>query len=1143
MKAALIQFCSTGKKYFSGSILILLLAAIGIFACSREEQPEPIILSVTEDEAEQDALSIRDEVSVTIPDDLEVSLWASEKLLEDPIAIHMDNYGRALITVTNRSRNSEFDIRDVDSSWLIESMKWESVEDRRDFLHRELAPERSDENTWLPDHNEDGSHDWRDLTVKKEEVWRLEDLSGNGLADQAQLFIEDFHDEVTDVAGAVVYHNDEVFLGVGPDMWRIRDTNGDGMGDWKESISHGYNVHIGFSGHGMSGATVGPDGRVYWGIGDMGFNVVDQDGKHWYYPNEGAILRSEPDGTNFEVFASGVRNTHEFTFDKYGNLITVDNDGDHPGEFERLVYLVNGSDSGWRINWQFGKYTDPRNNQYKVWMDEDYYKPRWDDQAAHVLPPISEYHAGPAGMAYNPGTALNENWNDHFFVMSFRGAVANSPVYAFTLSESGASFELETDQEVMRGILAVGMDFGPDGALYLADWIQGWGRNQQGRIWKLDSSEDAESAIRLETKELLAEEFDNHQAEELLQLLEHEDMRVRQKAQFELAGRVDDESLVSAIENSSYQLARIHGIWGLAQMGRSDIDAVEPLITYLDDSDPEIRAQAAKMLGDVRYEASAESLVPLLNDENDRVRFFAAEALGRIGHEPAIEPIVDMLEANDDKDVYLRHAGAIALERIGNAEAVTALADHPSRAVRIAAVVALKRMEDPGSARFLQDDDEYIVTNAARAIGDDAFVDEAFPELAVMLEQERFTNEPLMRRAINANLYGGTPADAERLANFALREDVTEVLRVESLETLASWPEPSIFDRVTGWHRGEFENNPEYARQALDPVIVQLLESQSNDVKIAALQLVGSIEYTDATPEILALLNDDPSNEVRIASLNALIDIEYDGIEDAITVALDDDSQNVRMNALNHIQSLDLPAESIVALIENILESGTTEERQTGFNALAEIDDESAHEALARQMDLLISGDLAREVRLDLVLAAEESGAESLQEKLLEYEASKSQDDPVSVYQESLYGGNAEEGGRIFYSDASAQCIRCHVVGGQGGEVGPDLTEIGNQLDRELLLLSMVDPSARLTPGFGIVTLTLHDGETVRGVLSEETDTHITVSSGGQHREIDKTDIAERVNAPSAMPVMGDILTRSQLRDLVEYLTTLDGDE
>ncbi|MEX0646740.1 MAG: HEAT repeat domain-containing protein, partial [Balneolaceae bacterium] len=714
---------------FRNILVLLLLTGVSWLGC---ENVEPEIKTISDEDSQLYAEERTQSVSVETPEDLDVSLWATSELLGDPIAIHMDDRGKAWVTVTTRSNNSEFDIRGVDSSWLLETIKMQTVEDRRDFLHSVLAPEKSDENTWIPDRNEDGSHDWRDLTVMKEEVWQLEDETGNGMANRSQLYIRDFHDEVTDVAGAVLHHNDEVFIGAGPDMWRTRDTNNDGMSDWKESISHGYNVHIGFSGHGMSGLTIGPDGRVYWGIGDMGFSVTDKDGNEWHYPNQGAILRSDPDGSNFEVFAAGVRNTHEFTFDKYGNLITVDNDGDHSGEFERLVYLVNGSDSGWRINWQFGKYTDPKNNDYKVWMDEEYFKPRWDGQAAHVLPPLAEFPAGPAGMSYNPGTALNENWKDHFFVMSFRGSTANSPIYAFTLKEKGASFELDTQQEALKGILAVGLDFGPDGALYMTDWIDGWGRNGEGRIWKLDAPEDENSSIREETKNLLAENFNDHSAENLVELLAHEDMRVRQKAQFELAKRGDSESLLLAVTESEHQLARIHGIWGLAQMGRNDIDVVDPLQDFLDDSDPEIRAQAAKWLGDVRYESAAESIVPLLGDEHPRVRFFAAEALGRMGYSNAFDQVVEMLEQNDDEDIYLRHAGAIALARFNNGESLTALADHSSRAVRIAAVIALKRLEHPGAARFLQDNDEYIVTNAARAISDDFFAEEAIPELARM---------------------------------------------------------------------------------------------------------------------------------------------------------------------------------------------------------------------------------------------------------------------------------------------------------------------------------------------------------------------------------------------------------------------------
>ena len=163
----------------------------------------------------------------------------------------------------------------------------------------------------------------------------------------------------------------------------------------------------------MSGAIEGPDGKIYWGIGDIGANLTDKTGENYFYPNQGVLVRSNPDGSDFEVFAAGLRNTHEFAFDEYGNIIGQDNDGDHKGESERLIHIVEGSDSGWRTNWQFGKYTDPKNNSYNVWMDEVMFKPRWEGQAAYILPPLMNYHNGPTGFTYNPGTGLGKKWQNH----------------------------------------------------------------------------------------------------------------------------------------------------------------------------------------------------------------------------------------------------------------------------------------------------------------------------------------------------------------------------------------------------------------------------------------------------------------------------------------------------------------------------------------------------------------------------------------------------------------------------------------------------------------------------------------------------------------------------------------------------------
>ena len=254
---------------------------------------------------------------------------------------------------------------------LVHTLK--TVADLLAFYKKELAPERSAQNDWIPDLNKDGSHDIRDLAELKERLYRVQDTNGDGIADTSKIMIEGFNADPTyDVVGGVALQPGRPALGIAPGVFRLKDDNGDGTIDRQITISEGYSTHPAFGGHGISGLMMGPDGRIYWEVGDIGLDVTDKSGKRWSYPNQGAVMRSDPDGSNFEVFAAGIRNLQEFSFDEYGNLISVDNDGDHQGENERVVYIPNGSDSGWRSNWQYGKYTDPKNNRYNVWMDEQH---------------------------------------------------------------------------------------------------------------------------------------------------------------------------------------------------------------------------------------------------------------------------------------------------------------------------------------------------------------------------------------------------------------------------------------------------------------------------------------------------------------------------------------------------------------------------------------------------------------------------------------------------------------------------------------------------------------------------------------------------------------------------------------------------
>lgn len=1096
------------------------------------------------DPAKAAAMTKTIEATVTpqIAEGLTLKLWAMDSLVADPVSIDIDDQGRIYYTRTNRQKSSEFDIRGHEN-WEIESIQLSSIEEKRAFLHRTLAPENSSKNLWLRDVNGDSSHDWRDMTVEKEHVYRVEDTNGDGIADKRQLVVEDFNDETTDAAGGVMKHGDDLFVAIGPDLWKIKE-NKWGLASSKESLSHGYGIHIGFSGHGMSGIEIGPEGKIYWQIGDIGFSGVDKTGKKWSHPNSGVICRANPDGSDFEVFAYGNRNTHEFVFDEYGNMISEDNDGDHPGESERIVHIVNGADIGWRTNWQFGKYNDPDNNTYKVWMDEKMYIPRWDGQAAYILPTIRNFVNGPTGMLFNPGTALGEEYKNNFFVAEFVGNPSRSGIHAFKLKPKGASFDFDGSKSLISGVLATGIDWGPDGAMYVGDWIDGWGTKDYGRIWKLDVAKpNAEQ--RKNTEMHIRADFKTYMDEQIKDLLKHPDMRVRQKAQFELATRGEKglEIFKSTLASKEHQLARVHSIWGISQFARKKSSTAAILIPYLKDSDPEIRAQAARWLGDVKYKDAGNQLIPLLKDSYARARFFAAEALGRIEFAAAINPIIEMLTANNDEDHYLRHAGSLALSRIGKSEPIIALSKNPSRAVRIAAVVALRRMQHPGIRVFLADSDEFVVTEAARAINDDLSIPDALPDLANSLNDSRFLNEAFVRRAINANLRVGTEKNLQSLINFANRSNTPSLLRAEAIDALSTWAKPSVLDRVDGRFRGHVTREIAPVQKSATSPLIGLLQDKDSTIRIHSIKAIGKLKIADGAAPIFAMLKSDPNTSVRVQAIQTLSQLSAPQMNDAIKVALTDKEKAVRVVGLELLKGLNIDKEMIVSLLTDVINTKTVEEKQTAITTLGSLPLANTEKVFTGLLDKMQTRQLPVEVTFELADAIDSTKSTQLKNRFDVLNRNASPDSLKAAFAGAVMGGDPGKGATIFWSHPTAQCLRCHAYNDYGGIAGPKLNGVANRLTKEQLVEALIEPSARIAPGYGIVTLELKNNNKINGILQQEkSDGYVMKIGDMPDTLVKKSDVINKINNPSSMPQMHYILSKKEIRDVVSFLATLKED-
>lgn len=138
-------------------------------------------------------------------------------------------------------------------------------------------------------------------------------------------------------------------------------------------------------------------------------------------------------------------------------------------------------------------------------------------------------------------------------------------------------------------------------------------------------------------------------------------------------------------------------------------------------------------------------------------------------------------------------------------------------------------------------------------------------------------------------------------------------------------------------------------------------------------------------------------------------------------------------------------------------------------------------------------------------------------------------------------GGDPKHGKAIFLS-ASAKCATCHKVHGQGGDIGPDLSQIGGKFDRTHLIESILDPSAEILQGYYATTLTTKSGRVLTGIVKSESPTSVTIRDAeGKSLTVALGEIESReVSKVSLMPAgFGDGMTPNDFVDLVAYLTTL----
>jgi putative heme-binding domain-containing protein len=137
-----------------------------------------------------------------------------------------------------------------------------------------------------------------------------------------------------------------------------------------------------------------------------------------------------------------------------------------------------------------------------------------------------------------------------------------------------------------------------------------------------------------------------------------------------------------------------------------------------------------------------------------------------------------------------------------------------------------------------------------------------------------------------------------------------------------------------------------------------------------------------------------------------------------------------------------------------------------------------------------------------------------------------------------LKGGDVVRGQAIFNSP-KAVCSSCHAIGYLGGDIGPDLTRIGQIRNERDLLEAIVYPSASFVRSYESVRVLTKNGEDHQGVVREDASDHVTLATGPNVTvKVARSDIAEmQPGNLSIMPAgLDEQLSRQELADLLAFL-------
>jgi acetyl esterase len=139
------------------------------------------------------------------------------------------------------------------------------------------------------------------------------------------------------------------------------------------------------------------------------------------------------------------------------------------------------------------------------------------------------------------------------------------------------------------------------------------------------------------------------------------------------------------------------------------------------------------------------------------------------------------------------------------------------------------------------------------------------------------------------------------------------------------------------------------------------------------------------------------------------------------------------------------------------------------------------------------------------------------------------------------HSGDVARGRKLFFDPKGADCVRCHRSRGEGGDIGPDLSDVGGKYERALLIESVLDPSRQIVEGYRPTVVATTDGRVFTGIVKGESAQELTLVDAQGHRQVvRKSEIEQSMSDQTSLMPDGLAAGLSQ-RDFADLIAYLDG--